>query len=88
MSLLGVHLIGSAYSQDIELDLTYPDNNSLIKTVEHSYSSISSWLINLSNVKSGNYKGLLEGVIGSLKNKSEQFDSHLSNTLFIFENIN
>ena len=130
----GVHLIGSAYSQDIELDLTYlkqflnnensksiltnsdqfiivritfdldmdiesnlnsniSDNNSLIKTVKHSDSllefslPISSWLINLSNVQSENYKGLLEGVIGSLKNKSEQFDSHLSNTLFIFENI-
>jgi len=130
----GVHLIGCAYSQASELDLTYlksflnnenskpiltksdqfiivritfdldmdiesnlnssiSDNNSIIKTIEHSNCliefnlPISSWLINLSSVDSVNYTDLLEGIIGSLKNKSEQFDSHLNNTLFIFENI-
>lgn len=84
---------------DLALDLennlnsSIPINNSIIKTIEHSETLIelilpvSAWLINLSNVNCENYKGLLEGIIGSLKNKSEKFDCHLNNTLFIFENI-
>jgi hypothetical protein len=69
------------------------DNKSIIKTINHSdyliefILPISNWLINLRDVKPDNYTGLLEGIIGSLFNKSEKFDSHLNNTLFIFENI-
>jgi len=68
-------------------------SKSLIRTIKHGDSliefilPINFWLANLYDIKPENYKGLLEGIIGSLKNKSEQFDSHLNNTLFIFENI-
>lgn len=82
-----------ALSLESNLNSTITDNKPLIKTIEHSNTliefilPISCWLINLSSVKSENYTGLLEGIIGSLKNKNERFDSHLNNTLFIFENI-
>ena len=69
------------------------ENFSVIKTVNHSDNLIefilpvSILFTKLLGISSENYTGILEGVIGSFVNREEQFDSHLNNTLFVYENI-